>query len=300
LSSEITDSSTDIFNFKVETDTSELVSRILVRDIQVLSSDLFTEIKDYPSEINSFVLSYKYKTLSVYEYNSNTSLWEEKTIGIWGLNSELDFDYLGSFQDKSVVRSSNYTPSGDITQIKFIYYPYFELNFNKDYPATQAALSAITGTDGIFETMIKGQDITSIKSLTDAYSYCNSIIADKGNPIITVSFQTYDIYYDSLFSLLSIDSDKYDIDVQALISQVTIQSIPVGDVLLTVSLISKLNGVEDYLKILLAKKNDTNLDDAVIDLVNTNYENVSALDYTKIKLRSSMIFNSGSFYDELG
>jgi hypothetical protein len=74
----------------------------------------------------------------------------------------------------------------------------------------------------------------------------------------------------------------------------------VGDVLLTVSLISKLNGVEDYLKILLAKKNDTNLDDAVIDLVNTNYENVSALDYTKIKLRSSMIFNSGSFYDELG
>jgi len=237
----------------------------------VLGNSEYTEEREFSLEDTSWVLAYKMKTLRIYEYASGA--WTENTsVGVYGLDDELSYDYLSSFQNKTVIRSSAYSPA-TVTAVRFVYYPFYELNFDKNYPELITQLAGITGTDGIYEELIEGAK--NIKSRADAVNFCNQYVQKKSQKKVEISFKTKNPAYAQLGKTLRFQSDIYHIDIVGLITEVNAE-LARGRMEYEVVLESSTAGLAEYLAELLRKRAAVDTEEESVEAIETFLHNVEA------------------------
>lgn len=111
----------------------------------------------------------------------------QKTVGIENLHEEADFDYMMSFAEKYIRCSAQTaTPVEGITISLTARQDIDVITMVEDY-ASQAAIAAVQGGDGIYEHVINDDSLTSI---TAAEAAGMADLREHANPRVKGSFET--------------------------------------------------------------------------------------------------------------
>ena len=331
----------DVDNLKVDIDSSQLVSKILFRGADILSTEKIADYYSGDGQTTQWTLTFPYSELKCY-INS-----VEKIVGILNIHEEKDYSFMADFDNK-VARvswgqmlgtaqgganssitlaadanahddyyngftctlddgqarvisdydgtskiatitgtwpTSNPTSSTTYSMIpvstdimKFEYYYYYPLVFDKQYNSIITSLIALLGGDGVFEAIITKEETKNVKSREEAYSYCDAYVADKGNVDIGVSFTTYEKTYNAFGQYITINRPDRGLTSQKfLCTGVTIQSESGSNIKYTITLQSKLVNIETLLKDLLRKNSDSPV--LLLNSSESNTENIRIYDY---------------------
>lgn len=177
-------------SLEIERDLETLRNRVPVRGADTISENQHIQSKVADGTETSFRLDYKPSQLSVFVANWNGSSYDayvEKTVGIENLDTEGDFDFMMSFQEK-FVRNSTFPTLDALDKIKFEYYPYIPVSVQVIDTASVAQMKIITGGDGIYDAPMIVDE--RIKDFNEARKRAQVELDLYSNAVVTCTFQT--------------------------------------------------------------------------------------------------------------
>lgn len=169
-------------------DTKQLTTIVLFRDCELTSSQV---VEDYIKEGNNeqvvWLTTYKFKNIRVFTKkvapNPNPDPdWIQRTVGVDYLNDESEFDFMYSFNEKSLRTSSHTTILEENEFLKvdgYIVYNFFMNYEDQDAIATYATM--FPGSGGKFEYMTTSDEVEHIDSAKDAWNFCRELVLDRKN-----------------------------------------------------------------------------------------------------------------------
>lgn len=173
-------SNTDCRNLKHDIETEGLRNRIFVRGGTMLS-DPWTYSVNADGVTRAWVLPHKPHNISL------TVGGVAKTIGIENIDDEATKDYLMNYQEKYVRASAQTaTPVSGTTMSLTYKYDIDVITMVEDV-ASQNAVKAVQGGDGVYEHIIVDDNLTTIDA---AEAAGNADLREHANPRVKGSFET--------------------------------------------------------------------------------------------------------------
>ncbi len=233
-------SSTAIRKLKHDIDIQGLRNRVFVLGGKFLSDfQTFEYVADGKERI--WVLAHEPYLPSV-EVSEVT-----KTIGLESVDDESGYDYMYSQREKYIRCSSHTTTPANGATMSFTYkYPMDVITMVEDL-ASQQAIAAIQGGDGIYEHKIVDDSLITIEA---AEAAGQADLAEYANPQVKGSFET-EIAGFAPGQLLTINLPQRGINNQFIIQKVNISTIG-NKLIYKVSYGGKLKGIPDLLQALVS------------------------------------------------
>jgi hypothetical protein len=167
-------------NLKHTIDTQGLRNRVYVRGGTMLSDPWTYEVKADGSA-RAWVLPHKPHDITV-KVGGVT-----KTCGIENVHDESQFDFMMNFEEK-YVRCSAQTPTpASGTTLSFTYRYDIDVITMVEDVASQQAIAAVQGGDGVYEHVIVDDSLTTIDA---AEAAGNADLREHANPQVKGSFET--------------------------------------------------------------------------------------------------------------
>ncbi|MFZ5645819.1 MAG: hypothetical protein ACOY46_19860 [Bacillota bacterium] len=236
-------------------DTQGLRNRIYVRGGTMLSDPFTYEIKA-DGAARAWVLPHKPHEISM------TVNAVPVTVGIENNHEEADFEYLMNYQEK-YVRASEQTPTiATGTTIRWVYRYDIDVITTVEDLASQQALAAVQGGDGVYEHVIVDKSLTTIEA---AEAAGNADLREHANPRVKGSFTT-EVTGWSPGQLLPIDLPDRGIIGQFLVQKVTISRPSSSPAIWShrVRYGGRLLGIANVLKALVSAQQKKTLNDTSI------------------------------------
>lgn len=229
-------------------DTQGLRNRVYVRGGTMLSDPFPYEIK---ADGVARVWSLPHKP---HELTFNLG-----NVGIENLHKEEDYPYLMNYQEK-YIRCSKQTPTpGAGVTLSFNYRYNIDVITMVEDIASQQAIAAIQGGDGVYEHVIVDESLVTIEA-AEAAGYAD--LRDHANPKIKGSFET-EVTGWAPGQLVTIDLPDRGIQGTYLVQKLTLS--PVGHFWTTrVEYGGRLLGIADVLKALVSSQQKKQLNETTI------------------------------------
>jgi len=181
----------------------------------------------------------------------------QKTIGLENVDDESLCDFMYNQKEK-YIRCSNQTPTPvNGATMSFTYkYPMPVITMVEDI-ASQQAVAAIQGGDGIYEHKIVDDSLITIEA---AEAAGNAVLAQHANPKIKGSFETEIIGF-APGQLLTINLPGRGIIGQFVIQRVNISALKSDRMIFKITYGGRLKGIPDLLQALVSKQQQKKLQD---------------------------------------
>lgn len=259
----LTDSSLNFAKLNIETDISKLANRVIVRGAEAPSGDLYTQNVSADGAQTSFTLDYKPQTLTM------TVAGTPQTLGVEGFVDEATVQWVYNFNEKVVRKTSGTSTPGAGAAIVFTYYPYTPIRVQVTSPASIAAMQALTGGDGVYDSAAIND--ASLSSFIDARTRGQAEINDRANAVQTATFETD---WDGLKSgsYIHITDTSRGVDADFLIQKVSWKQQYKDRFKYNVTASTTLFGIIEFLQMLLKKldKIDVSTSELVDTIVNAD------------------------------
>jgi len=167
-------------NLKHTIETTGLRNRVYVRGGTMLSDSWTYEVKADGSA-RAWVLPHKPHEISMTVGGSLV------TVGIENVHDEADYDYMMNFQEKYVRCSTQTTTPAAGTTLAFTYKYDIDVITMVEDIASQQAIAAVQGGDGVYEHVIVDDSLTTIDA---AEAAGNADLREHANPRVKGSFET--------------------------------------------------------------------------------------------------------------
>jgi hypothetical protein len=209
-----------------------------------------------------------------------------KTVGVENFHDEADYDYMMSFQEKYLRCSSGTATPADGTTMSLTAKQDIDVITVVEDLASQQAIAAVQGGDGVYEHVIVDDSLTTIDA---AEAAGNADLREHANPRVKGSFET-EVNGWAPGQLVTINLPDRGITGQYLIQKVTIT--PATDALWTyrVEYGGRLLGIADFLKALVSAQQKKKLGEtSVLHKFTYGSETVQVSDESRI-IRHRMPF----------
>lgn len=240
-------------NLKHTIDTQGLRNRVYVRGGTMLSNPFTYEVKaDGVQRV--WILPHKPHEISL------TINGVSKTVGIENVHEESQFDFLMNFQEK-YVKASSHTPTPPAgATLSFTYRYDIDVITMVEDVASQQAIAAVQGGDGVYEHVIVDDSLTTLEA-AEAAGYAD--LREHANPRVKGSFET-EVPGWAPGQLVQIDLPDRGIQNTFLVQKVTITR--ATDTLWTwkIEYGGKLLGIADFLKALVSAQQKKKLNDTAV------------------------------------
>ncbi|MCL4439704.1 MAG: hypothetical protein M1609_03665, partial [Firmicutes bacterium] len=174
------EANTDVRKLKHDIETEGLRNRIFVRGGTMLSDNWTYEVKA-DGAARTWLLPHKPHNISL------TVGGVAKTIGIESIDDEATKDYLMNYQEKYVRASAQTTTPAAGTTMAFTYKFDIDVITMVEDVASQGAVKAVQGGDGVYEHSIVDDSLTTIDA---AEAAGNADLREHANPRVKGSFET--------------------------------------------------------------------------------------------------------------
>lgn len=232
---------TQVFGLEFDADVSDLRNRVYALGGKYLSDPYTYEIKaDGVSD--AWVLPHMPFNISM-EVNEVT-----QTIGIENVDNPASFQFLYNAKERRVTRSTGTRPADGLT-ISWVYQYEIDIVTVAEDLASQAAIAAIQGGDGVYEDRVADETLVTIESVE---ALAQSVINQYSNPYITGSYITrVDGYVTG--QLVRINLPALGIDNTYMVQMVeTFYRYGIWEYAIHFG--GKLIGVQDYLQALISNQ----------------------------------------------
>lgn len=182
---EITDTSQNYSDLRIEPDMSMIRNRQMVRGGDAPASEIYEQIHVADGQETSRPLDYKPSGITV-EVDTGSG-YATKTVGIENLNEESAFDFVFNFQEK-VLRNAAHATLAATNKIKIRYYPYQSVRVIVTDRVSVLSLKAIQGGDGIVDGPVIND--STILTFEDARRRAKAEIDAYSNAVINARFIT--------------------------------------------------------------------------------------------------------------
>jgi len=240
-------------NLRHDIDTQGLRNRVYVRGGTMLSDPWTYEVKA-DGTARAWVLPHKPHDLSM------TVGGNPVTVGIEYVHDEADYDYMMNFQEKYVRCSTQTTTPAAGTTMAFTYKYDIDVITMVEDIASQQAIAAVQGGDGVYEHVIVDDSLTTIDA---AEAAGNADLREHANPRVRGSFETETEGWQT-GQLLTIDLPDRGITGTFLVQKVSI--VPLTDTAWTYKIEygGRLLGIADYLQALWKAQQKKKLNETTI------------------------------------
>jgi hypothetical protein len=240
-------------NLKHTIDQTGLRNRVYVRGGTMLSDPFTYEIKaDGVARI--WPLPHKPHNLTMLVGGAPV------TVGQENVDDETSKAYLFNFEEKYVKASSQTATVTGGTTISFTYQYDIDVITMVEDIASQQAIAAVQGGDGVYEYVITDDSLTTIEA---AEAAGNADLRDHANPTVKGSFET-EVPGWVPGQLVDIDLPDRGISGTFLVQKVTISPIAEGKWTYQVEYGGRLLGIADFLKALVSAQQKKKLNDTSI------------------------------------
>jgi hypothetical protein len=228
-------------NIKHTVDTQGLRNRVYVRGGTMLS-DFFTYEIKADGTARTWILPHKPHEISFSVGGTPVS------VGIENVHQEEDYPYLMNFEEKYVRASAQTATVAGGTTLSWTYKFDIDVITTVEDVASQQALAAVQGGDGVYEYVITDDSLTTIEA---AEAAGNADLREHANPRVKGSFET-EVNGWIPGQLVEIDLPDRGIQGTFLVQKVT--TTPVTPELWTyrVEYGGRLLGIADFLKALVS------------------------------------------------
>ena len=226
----LVDDATNFDDLIITPDTSQLANRIYVSGGYTLSSEYTQDPITAVAGQTEFGIRYFPHNFSV-EVDSVV-----KTVGIENIDTPGSNDFLINFNEKLLKCDTITMSGGEVIEMTYLYeVPILE---RVDDIASQAAIAAIEGGDGVYEKRI---DNPEIETITQAQDIGNAELLKYSNPLVEGSFKTYVAGFKS-GQLLHIQLTDRNINEDYLVREVVAESIGGDTFVYTITFATQLQG----------------------------------------------------------
>jgi hypothetical protein len=254
-------------SLNITKDNSQVKNVMYVRGGEYLASSYTSEyVAD--GEQRDFTLPYKFKDISV------TVTGQEKSIGIDGVDNEVDVDILFNFQEKIIkFRDINKPSIGSTVRIGGT--PLIPLRLKLRNPASIGLMKGMEDGDGIYEALIVDDTITSKET---AVMRAVSQLDVYKDTLVEGTFRTTQAGFE-IGQRVSIDSEINQIDDTYLINKVNLTMFTKDRFYYTVSVVStkSYNMIQLFRDFILKNRtvtlNDT--ENELLDIIESVDETIS-------------------------
>jgi hypothetical protein len=171
---------TDVRRLKHDIETEGLRNRVYVRGGTMLSDPWTYEVKA-DGAARAWVLPHKPHDISL------TVGGVAKTVGVENLHEEANYNYMMNFQEKYVRASTQTATPAAGTTLAFTYKYDIDVITMVEDVASQNAVKAVQGGDGVYEHSIVDDSLTTIDA---AEAAGNADLREHANPRVKGSFET--------------------------------------------------------------------------------------------------------------
>jgi len=250
----ITETSQNFYDLTTKVDIAQLINQQTVRGGEAPAETLYTQQEVTDGVKESWALDYKPKDLRIYVDDGGG--FTEKTVGVENLVDASTVEYLFNFQEK-VVRLSTDTKPADGYTMKFVYYPFQQVNVTVQDPDSIDALKAIVGGDGIRDgTVILDASLNSFEMVRDR---ANAEVQARKNGVVNVDFKTEQAGLHA-GQLIMVDLPGRGVSDSFLIQRVSASSRFGSRMEYTVNAASSLFGLIEFFQLLLKKSAPSEID----------------------------------------
>jgi len=234
-------------------DTQGLRNRVYVRGGTMLSDPWTYEIKA-DGAAHAWVLPHKPHDLSM------TVGETPVTVGIENVHDEADYDYMMNFQEKYVRCSTQTTTPAQGATLAFTYKYGIDVITMVEDIASQQAIAAVQGGDGVYEHVIVDDSLTTIDA---AEAAGNADLREHANPRVRGSFET-EMGGWQTGQLLTIDLPSRGITGTFLVQKVGITPLTGTAWTYKIEYGGRLLGIADYLQALWKAQQKKKLNETTV------------------------------------
>ena len=235
----VIDSSTKIREFRHALEITGLRNRVYVRGGTMLSDPWTYETKA-DGTARQWWLPHKPHDISL------TVGGEAKTVGVENVDEEADYDYMMNFQEKYIRCSEHTSTPADGATISVTYRYDIDVITVVEDVASQQAVAAVQGGDGVYEHVIVDETLTTIEA-AEAAGYAD--LREHANPRVSGSFMTEITGWEP-GQLVTIDLPDRGIQNTFLVQRVTITPLVNWSWTYHVEYGGRLLGIADWLQAL--------------------------------------------------
>lgn len=176
-----------------------------------------------------------------------------KTLGVENLHKPEDYDYLFNYNEPRLLCGSGTSAPADGTTISLTFKYYIDVITMAEDLASQAAIAAVQGNDGVYEYVISDDALVTLEA---AEAAGQQDIRENGNPTITGSFNTLVGVRTYLGAwepgqIVTINLPAKGITNRYMVRKVNLELWGVNDWLYKISFGGRLIGIDDFLKALV-------------------------------------------------
>lgn len=240
-------------NLKHTIDQQGLRNRVYVRGGTMLSDPWTYSIKA-DGAARQWILPHKPHQISM------TVNGTAVRVGIENVHDEAQFDYMMNYEEK-YVRASNQTATiASGTTISWTYKYDIDVITMVEDIASQKAIAAVQGGDGVYEHVIADDSLTTIEA-AEAAGYAD--LRQYANPKVKGSFET-EMPGWSPGQLVTIDLPEEGVKGTFLVQKVTITSLTDTMCRYKIDYGGRLLGIADFLKALVSAQQKKKLNDTAL------------------------------------